>query len=112
VVPWLGLGAAALLALAWRRGAGPRSTRVPREYARALTLLQRRGLVRAPTTAAREFARIVHEHVPADAGGAFDALTEGYLAQRFGGRPPHSRAAGQLATLRQALRSRGASAGF
>jgi hypothetical protein len=36
---------------------------------------------------ARDFARHVRAEIPARAARAFDALTESYLAERFGGRP-------------------------
>ena len=60
----------------------------PAAYTRALRLLARRGLVRAGATPARAFAAHVRERVPARAAAAFDALTETYLAERFGGRAP------------------------
>ncbi len=106
VVPWLLVGAVALAALSWRRRAGPRHARVPREYERALRLLRRRGLVRGATTPAREFVHMVRAEVPVAASVAFDALTESYLAERFGGRPPHLQSMRQLAELRDGLRAR------
>jgi protein-glutamine gamma-glutamyltransferase len=60
----------------------------PDDYATALRLLARRGLVRGRATAARDFAKSVRAALPAPASDAFDALTESYLAQRFGGRAP------------------------
>jgi transglutaminase-like putative cysteine protease len=69
----------------------------PADYQRALRLLARRGLLRGAATPARDFARRVRAEVPAPAARAFDALTESYLAERFGGRPP----ADSGATLRE-----------
>jgi hypothetical protein len=106
VVPWLSVGAVALLALSWRRRGGPRHAGVPQQYLRALRLLQRRGLVRGDTTPARAFVLTVRAEVPAAASVAFDALTENYLAERFGERPPHPHSARQLAELRDGLRTR------
>lgn len=82
----LAAGIIALLLLASRlRGRRRDGPRVPREYRTALRLLARRGLVRDPATPPRAFARQVADALPA-AAAAFDALTEGYLLVRFGGR--------------------------
>ena len=94
---------AACAALAVARGRRRRSApALPAWYARALRLLARRGHRRAPAVTARAFARQVREREPAAAAAAFDALTEAYLAQRFGG---HA-AAGEvhLAALRAGFR--------
>jgi len=114
--PAIGLAAAAALGWAWwrwrgRRGRGARlraslSQKATRLYGEALRLLERqRGLVRAPAVPAREFAREAARAVPPAAAAAFWALTEAYLAERFGGhRPGAPRAA--LRTLRDTLRRR------
>jgi transglutaminase-like putative cysteine protease len=109
VDPRVLLGAGALLALGigvglWRRRASGPGARTPASYAAALRLLARRGLVRAPSTPAREFASAAARALPAAAGAAFAALTEAYLAERFGGR---GAAAGweELRALRDSLRA-------
>ena len=79
--------AAGLLIRALRRRRAPADA-PPADYARALRLLARRGLVRGRATPARDFAREVSAVLPAPASDAFDALTESYLAERFGGRAP------------------------
>jgi hypothetical protein len=76
-----------LLLRALRRRSQP-ADGPPDDYATALRLLARRGLVRGRATAARDFAKSVRGVLPAPASDAFDALTESYLAQRFGGRAP------------------------
>ena len=61
---------------------------VPLAYRRALRLLARRGHVRRPEQAARDFARSLAVATrPLDplAQQAFERLTEAYLAERFGG---------------------------
>jgi hypothetical protein len=75
--------AALAVARGRRRRAAPA---LPVWYAQALRLLARRGHARAPAETARAFARHVREREPAAVAAAFDALTEAYLAQRFGGR--------------------------
>jgi transglutaminase-like putative cysteine protease len=78
------------------------ATLPPQTYQRALRLLARhRGLERAETTTARDFVGRVAERVPAEAAGAFQALTEAYLAERFGGHAPSATA--ELTRLRAAL---------
>ncbi|MCL4686562.1 transglutaminase-like domain-containing protein [Myxococcota bacterium] len=80
--------------------------RLPSRYGEALRLLERhRGLVRPAALPAREFAREVSRTVPPAASAAFWALTESYLAERFGSRPAPSRRA-ELRTLRDTLRRR------
>jgi transglutaminase-like putative cysteine protease len=64
-----------------RRGPGP-----PRAYEKALRLLARQGLERAPHETARGFAREVHAARPGEAARVFEQLTESYLLERFGGR--------------------------
>jgi hypothetical protein len=65
----------------------------PADYRRALRMLARRGLLRGASTPARDFAHLVRGRVPAPAADAFDALTESYLAERFGSRPATDRGA-------------------
>jgi transglutaminase-like putative cysteine protease len=97
--------AAALLGLALRlRRRTPRS-RLPVFYGEALRLLARRGLERAAVSTARDFARHVAGAIPEAPAAAFDALTEAYLAERFGARPG-SDATAHLQTLRAGLRQR------
>jgi hypothetical protein len=59
---------------------------LPRFYEEALRLLGRRGLVRDPATTARAFASLAGEKLSPAAARSFAALTELYLAERFGGR--------------------------
>jgi hypothetical protein len=63
-----------------------RRQELPRFYEEALRLLGRRGLVRDPATTARAFAATVAERLSPAAARSFAALTEFYLAERFGGR--------------------------
>ena len=97
--------AAALVAvlLGAARLRGRRRRRLPAAYARALRILARRGLVRGPALPARPFAALVAERLPA-AGGPFAALTEAYLAERFGGRAAGAGQA-ELRALRDSLRA-------
>jgi hypothetical protein len=111
-LPWREVGALAasalalaLLARAWLRRAPARDD-PPADYARALRLLARRGLLRGRATPARDFAHQVRERVPAPAAQAFDALTESYLAERFGARPPAD-ARAWLRELSRGLRAGG-----
>jgi transglutaminase-like putative cysteine protease len=115
--PWL--EAAALLACAVLVGAlvhrvrrRRRGAALPADYAAALRLLSRRGLVRTPQQTADDFLAAVAAAWPGAAHTAFRSLTQSYLAQRFGGRPA-APAAGELRALRSALeqRRRGESAG-
>jgi hypothetical protein len=76
---------------------------VPRAYREALSVLARRGLVREPAATARAFSERVARERPGEAAQAFHALTEEYLAERFGARAPRAGAA-ELAALRRALR--------
>jgi hypothetical protein len=80
------LAVAALLRALWRRR--PPADAPPADYARALRMLSRRGLLRGAATPARAFAAQVRAELPAPAAVAFDALTEAYLAERFGAHPP------------------------
>jgi len=96
----IGLAGAVGLALYRRRRRSP----VPASYRVALRLLARRGLVRAATTPARDFARAAAERLPPAGADAFLRLTERYLAERFGDRPD-SGDAKELAALRDSLRA-------
>jgi hypothetical protein len=101
---WLAFAAlAALLVGADLRRRARRRGALPAFYARALRLLARRGLRRAPETPARAFAREAEGALPPPAARAFAALTEAYLAERFGGLPARD-AGAQLAALRAGLR--------
>jgi transglutaminase-like putative cysteine protease len=91
--------------LLWRLRRRRLSTTVPHYYDQALRLLSRRGLVRAPATGVREFAHTASQQLNDPAARAFSTLTECYLADRFGGRPP-TRATTDLQALRRALRPR------
>jgi transglutaminase-like putative cysteine protease len=97
-----GIAGGALLALRLRRRAG---SGVPWAYRAALAALARRGLVREPATTARAFAELVAHERPGAAAAAFRALTESYLAERFGALAPRAGAA-ELAALRRSLRRR------
>jgi len=92
----------------WRRRSRSRNTpRVSAAYLAALRLLARRGLVRSPADTARSFARAVAKALSPAGAAAFAALTERYLAERFGGRAPEGlggRAGAYLRTLRDSLR--------
>jgi hypothetical protein len=72
-------------------------------YARALRLLARRGLVRAPAATARAFTGEVAAALPAAVSAAFAQLTETYLRERFGAEPCDGARA--LARFEEALRS-------
>jgi hypothetical protein len=88
-----------------QRGRDPEAG-VPEPYRRALRLLARRGLHRAPATPARRFAAEASESLPEPAARTFDELTECYLQERFGGRPD-TRAHALLAQLRREVRVHG-----
>jgi transglutaminase-like putative cysteine protease len=99
----LGLIGALLAVSRVRRLRRTRAPGVLREYATALRLLRRRGLVRDAATPARAFARRVARDLP-QAAESFACLTESYLAARFGGR--EARAADEeLRLLRDSLRA-------
>jgi transglutaminase-like putative cysteine protease len=109
-VPWregvvVLLCGGALLGVAWqitrRRRTQPE---IPASYARALRLLARRGLVRDGSATARAFAARAAGSLHPAAARAFAALTESYLAERFGGHAGHDEVA-QLKALREALRA-------
>jgi transglutaminase-like putative cysteine protease len=108
-VPWLWVGAGCIAAYAAWRLRKLRLVRsgaaLPRDYGRALRLLRRHGLARAPATSARAFAREVEARIPPDGAEAFRALTEAYLAERFGGAPPAT-GADAFGRLRASLRAR------
>jgi transglutaminase-like putative cysteine protease len=97
------LGLAACIALLWRIRAARAQRALPDYYDQALRALERRGLKRNPAAAARDFAQTSRDALPAPAAAAFARLTESYLRERFGGRPPAA-AARDLRDLRRALR--------
>jgi len=80
------LGAAGFALASARRSKRPQR-RLPQAYGRALALLAKRGLVRGPSTTARQFAREVARRLPDEHARAFDTITTAYLAERFGERP-------------------------
>jgi transglutaminase-like putative cysteine protease len=84
------------------RRPGKKRITLPRSYAQALALLRRRGLPRTRATTARDYAKQVQDRVPAEAARAFSAITESYLAERFG-RVPATVDAVHLKTLRRKL---------
>ena len=94
------LGAGATL---WWARPRVRARGLPAAYADALHLLGQRGLHRNDAVTARDFAESVRGALPS-AAPAFDALTEAYLRERFGGRtnPSSTR---QLTELRERLRA-------
>jgi protein-glutamine gamma-glutamyltransferase len=99
----LGVGAAlAAIAAALWQARRDRAHAAHPDYARALRLLARRGLVRAEGATARTFAREVAGSLPERAATAFAALTEAYLRERFGAIGADS--AGALARFEQMLR--------
>ena len=108
-IPWQAALWAAPLALALAAGArwlrARRPSPLPPAYARALRLLARRGLPRSATATARDFAAEVDARQPGAVATAFRALTESYLAERFGERPAPSHAA-ELRALERGLGSR------
>ncbi|MCG8591006.1 MAG: DUF3488 and transglutaminase-like domain-containing protein [Proteobacteria bacterium] len=101
----VGLALVATWGLSRSRRASGRA-RIPTAYSRALRLLARRGLERAPGMTARAFAERVRAAVPAPAGRAFAELTEAYLAERFGAQPPMPAATAALQQLETSLRRR------
>jgi transglutaminase-like putative cysteine protease len=104
----VGLGVLALLMLLvvgdLRRRQRTRRAELPASYARALSLLRRRGHTRGAPTSARAFAREVGNALPPDGGRAFATITEAYLCARFGSAPPPVLDA-ELAILRDSLRA-------
>ena len=109
-LPWLELAgllasaiaAATLVHRILRRRRGPL---LPADYAAALRLLSRRGLVRSAQQTARDFLAAVALVYPGAAASAFERLTQGYLTQRFGGRPAAA-SESELRALREALKRR------
>ena len=98
------VGLVSLVVLLWHMRAARSKTIVPDYYDQAVRARSRRGLIRAPALGARDFARASREELPEHAAAAFSRLTESYLTERFGGRPPADPAV-DLRDLRQALRS-------
>jgi hypothetical protein len=78
---------------------------LPWGYTRALVLLRRRGLVRGPSDTARQFAARVSQATSATCASAFGAITEAYLAERFGARLDLQGSEAELEQLKQALES-------
>jgi len=76
---------------------------VPEPYRKALGMLARRGLHRAPAVSARDFAAQASAQLPPASARTFALLTESYLEERFGGRPD-AQAPALLAELRRSLR--------
>ena len=103
---WAGLGGSFVLAvIAWRLLRGrARGAPLPRSYARALRLLARCGFVRPPALTPRAFARGLRNKLPSAGAAAFDALTEAYLGERYGGRSAPTGEA-ELRVLRDSLRA-------
>lgn len=108
--PWPGrsLLATALglagLALAWRAARVRRDSAnpVPATYRRAQKMLAGRGIRRAPSESALDFAREVSSRLPGTGAQAFQEITEAYLAERFGEAPPLDQDAA-LAALKNAV---------
>ncbi len=67
-----------------RRRLGPSAAMLPLAYQRALRLLAKRGWRRDATTSARDFAMHLAQPLSREAAGAFERITENYLAERFG----------------------------
>ncbi len=103
LVPAAAIVAFSLLLIGLRRRRSQRAD-VPRVYREALRLLAKRGIEREPPMAARAFAHIVRHKTSAAVARAFDALTESYLSERFGGRISAT-CDDQLNALRNALRA-------
>jgi hypothetical protein len=104
--PWregilLALCLAGAAGCAWWLWTRTRRRGLPAAYADGLALLARHGLERSPNATARDFAALVRAAQPV-AGPAFSALTESYLGERFGGRPP-GEGDDHLAALRDQL---------
>jgi len=87
----------------WRRGRSRKSPQVSASYRAALRLLARHGLVRGPADTARNFAGAAAKVLSPAGAAAFAAITERYLAERFGGRAAAG-LAGQAGAELQALR--------
>jgi len=97
------LCSALAVGLLWRMRPRREHRALPAAYSESLRLLARRGLARAPSTTARAFSAEVRRRIPA-AAPSFDALTEDYLRQRFGGEvAPNSR--DRLRELRRELKA-------
>ena len=93
------------LALAWgiiSRARSESSNPIPATYRRAQRILAGRGLRRAQSVSALDFARAVESALPGTGSQAFREITEAYLAERFGGAPPVDQTAA-LSTLQDAV---------
>jgi hypothetical protein len=106
---FLAIGGSGLAAFGWgwgRRSRLQSTSKVSAAYLAALRLVARRGLVRRRVDTARSFASAVAKTLPPAAAEAFEALTERYLAERFGGRAAAGlggQAAADLRALRDSL---------
>ncbi len=94
------LGAAGLIY--WRHRLATSAATRPLAYQKALRLLARRGWRRDATTSARDFAARLGQQLSRDAAGAFERITEDYLAERFGKMPSPDLNA-ELAILEHAI---------
>lgn len=94
----------AVLALAWRvvRTRRDGSNPIPETYRRAQKILARRGIRRAESESALDFARQVAGRLPGAGAQAFREITDAYLAERFGEAPPCDMAAA-LSALKDAV---------
>ncbi|MCP5056065.1 MAG: DUF3488 domain-containing protein [bacterium] len=101
---WLAVGAGLLAIVGVFRIRHRSVPELPAFYARALSLLARKGFKRSPATTARGFLLHVEDAAPASAGPAFARITEAYLHQRFAGIPAGDRSH-DLQELRDSLRS-------
>jgi len=102
----VGCALSALAGLVFMRTRRRREQGLPPSYTKALAILAREGLVRAPSETARHFAAQVAATTPREATNAFRAITGSYLAQRFGRGAPRDETA-SVARLRAALRRGG-----
>ena len=64
----------------------------------------RKGLERDPATTARAFVSLARQKLSPTAAGSFAAITESYLAERFGGHPTAT-VETELRALRNSLRT-------
>lgn len=100
------VGLLGALSIAWSRRRGVKTAKrrtVPGSYLKALGILRRRGLPRAPSMTARDYAKQVEVLVPAAAANAFHEITEAYLAERFGDIRDAADDTGPLSTLRREI---------
>ena len=105
------LGALGIAASRVRRIRTAKHRKIPNRYAKALGIFRTRGLTRAPSMTARDYAKQVEVQLPAAAAEAFHEITEAYLAERFGGNPESADNTGALITLRREIPRRVTSLG-